>query len=140
MEPDNFLLRPENLLFAVAAAVSGLMLLWPLISRKTVTEIDTMAAIKLINYQNAQVLDVRDDSEYAAGHLPNSKHIPAEKMSERWHELEKYKESPIVIIYKSGVRSGKPSSVLHKNGFTQVHDLKGGIDAWRRANLPIVKR
>ncbi|GJL71704.1 MAG: rhodanese-like domain-containing protein [Nitrosomonas sp.] len=140
MEPDNFLLRPENLLFAIAAVVSGLMLLWPLISRKTVTEIDTTAAIKLINYQNAQVVDVRDDSEFAAGHLPDSKHIPAEKMSERWYELEKYKENPIVMIYKSGARTSKPSSILHKNGFTQVHDLKGGIDAWRRANLPIVKR
>lgn len=140
MEPDNFLLRPENLLFVIAAAVSALMLLWPMISRKSVTEVDTMAAIKLINYQNAQILDVRDESEYAAGHLPNSKNIPAEKMSERWHELEKFKEKPIVIIYKSGVRSGNPSSILQKNGFTQVHDLKGGIDAWRRANLPIVKR
>ncbi len=140
MEPDNFFLRPENLLFVTAAAVSGLMLLWPLISRKSVTEVDTMAAIKLINYQNAQVLDVRDEGEYSAGHLPNSKHIPAEKMSERWHELEKFKEKPIVVIYKSGVRSGNASSVLHKNGFTQIHDLKGGIDAWRRANLPIVKR
>jgi rhodanese-related sulfurtransferase len=140
MEPDNFLLRPENLLFVIAAAVSALMLLWPMISRKSVAEVDTMAAIKLINYQNAQILDVRDESEYAAGHLPNSKNIPAEKMSERWHELEKLKEKPILVIYKSGVRSGNPSSILHKNGFTQVHDLKGGIDAWRRANLPIVKR
>lgn len=140
MEPDNFLLRPENLLFVTAAIASGLMLLWPLISRKNVTEVDTMAAIKLINYEDAQVVDVRDDSEYAAGHLPNSKHIPAEKMSERWHELDKYKEKPIVVIYKSGVRSGNPSSVLNKNGFTKVRDLKGGIDAWRRANLPIVKR
>lgn len=140
MEPDNFLLRPENLLFVIAAAVSALMLLWPMISRKSVTEVDTVAAIKLINYQNAQILDVRDESEYVAGHLPNSKNIPAEKMSERWHELEKFKEKPIVLIYKSGVRSGNPGSILHKNGFTQVHDLKGGIDAWRRANLPIVKR
>ena len=140
MESDNFLLRPENLLFVIAAVVSGAMLLWPLISRKGVTEVDTMAAIQLINYKNALVVDVRDDGEYAAGHLPDSKHIPAEKMDERWHELEKHKEKPIVIIYKSGARSGKAGSILHKNGFLQVHDLKGGIDAWRRANLPIVKR
>lgn len=136
----NFLLRPENLLFVIAAATSAIMLLWPIISRKAIKEIDTMVAIQLINYKNALVLDVRDDSEYAEGHLPNSTHIPAEKMEDRWHELEKFKERPIVVIYKSGVRSGHASSVLYKNGFTQVYNLMGGIDTWRRANLPIVKR
>lgn len=144
MEPsilqENFLLRPENLLFVISAAISALMLMWPLISRKNVGEIDTMVAIQLINYKDALVLDVRDDSEYAEGHLPNSTHIPTEKMEDRWHEIEKYKEKPIVVIYKSGVRSGHAGNVLFKNGFKQVFNLMGGIDTWRRANLPIVKR
>ncbi|SFP78479.1 Rhodanese-related sulfurtransferase [Nitrosomonas cryotolerans] len=137
---DYFLLRPENLLFVVAALMSGGMLLWSTISGRSAKEIDTRTAIQLINYKDALVLDVRDDSEYADGHLPNSKHIPTEKIAERWHELEKFKDKPIVVIFRSGVRSGHASSVLFKNGFVQVHNLMGGIDAWRRANLPIVKR
>ncbi len=137
---DNFILRPENLLFVIAAVSSAAMLLWPLISRKAVREIDTLVAIQLINYQSALVLDVRDDSEYATGHLPNSTHIPAEKMEERWHEIEKFKDQPIVVIYESGVRSGRASSILNKNGFTKVYSIMGGIGSWRRANLPIVKR
>lgn len=137
---DNFLLRPENLLFVIAAIISAVMLFWPMISRKGVKEVDTMVAIQLINYKDALIVDVRDDSEYAEGHLPNSTHIPTEKIEDRWHELEKFKERPIVVIFQSGVRSGHAAKVLYKNGFMQVYTLNGGIDTWRRANLPIVKR
>lgn len=137
---DHFLLRLENLLFVVAAIISGLLLLWPLVSQRGVKEIDTLVAVQLINHQDALVLDVRDDSEYAAGHLPNSKHVPSEKIEERWIELQKFKEKPIVVIYRGGIRSNHASLVLKKNGFSQVFNLMGGIDAWKRASLPIVKR
>lgn len=137
---DHFLLRVENLLFVITAVISGSLLLWSLVSQRGVKEIDTRVAVKLINYQEALVLDVRDDSEYVAGHLPNSKHIPSEKIEERWTELQKFKEKPIIVIYRGGIRSNHPSLVLKKNGFAQVFNLMGGIDAWKRASLPIVKR
>jgi rhodanese-related sulfurtransferase len=137
---DHFLLKLENLLFVITAVISGLLLLWPLITQRGIKEIDTRAAIQLINHQDALVLDVRDDSEYAAGHLPNSKHIPSEKIKERWVELQKFKEKPIVVIYRGGIRSNQASLILKKSGFAQVFNLMGGIDTWKRANLPIVKR
>jgi rhodanese-related sulfurtransferase len=137
---SHFLLRIENLIFLITAIVSGLILLWTLVAQRGVKEIDTRVAVQLINYENAVIVDVRDDSEYANGHLPNSKHIPAEKMEERWSELEKYKDKPIVMIYRGGVRSSSASALLKKNGFLQIFNLMGGIDAWKRANLPIVKR
>ncbi len=137
---DHFLLRLENLLFVITAVISGLLLLWPLISQRGIKEIDTRIAIQLINHQDALVLDVRDDSEFAAGHLPNSKHIPSEKMEERWTEIQKFKDKPIVVIYRGGIRSNQASLILKKNGFTQVVNLMGGIDSWKRANLPLVKR
>lgn len=137
---DHFLLRLENLIFLVTAAISGLLLLWPMVTQRGIKEIDTRTAVQLINYQDALVLDVRDDSEFTAGHLPNAKHIPAEKIEERWAELQKFKEKPVVMIYRSGVRSHNASQVLKKNGFSQVVNLMGGIDSWKRAGLPIVKR
>ena len=137
---DHFLLRVENLLFVITATVSGILLLWSLVSQRGTKEVDTREAVQLINHQDALILDVRDDSEYAAGHLPNSKHVPSEKIEERWTELEKFKDKPIVVIYQGGVRSNRPSLVLKKNGFSQVFNLMGGIDAWKRASLPIVKR
>lgn len=135
-----FLLRIENIFFVIAAIVSATLLIWPAFTRRGVKEIDTSKAIELINYQDALIIDVRDDSEFEAGHLPNSKHLPAEKIEERWVEISKHKEKPIVVIYKSGIRSSHASNVLRQNGFTQVHNLMGGIDAWKRASLPIVTR
>ncbi|SEQ85680.1 Rhodanese-related sulfurtransferase [Nitrosomonas sp. Nm51] len=137
---DYFLLRSENIFFVIAAIVSAVLLIWPAITKRGTKEIDTRKAIELINYEDAVVLDVRDDSEFVTGHLPNSKHIPTEKIEDRWVELSKFKEKPIVVIYKSGIRSGHASNVLFKNGFKKVHNLMGGIDAWKRASLPVVKR
>lgn len=137
---DHFLLRLENLLFVITAIISGLLLLWPAVTRRGIKEIDAREAVQLINYQDALVLDVRDDSEFVAGHLPNSKHIPSEKIEERWAELQKFKEKPIVVIYRGGIRSNHASLVLKKNGFSQVVNLMGGIDSWKRAGLPMVKR
>lgn len=130
----------NNITLIVAALLSGGMLLWPLF-RRSGNEVDTLVAVQLINYKDALVLDVREGSEYESGHVPNSKHVPADKLEERLHELEKYKGKPIVLIHRSGVNStGKAGSVLRKQGFEHVHNLEGGIDAWRQANLPVVKK
>ena len=130
----------NNIMLVVAALMSGGMLLWPLL-RRSGSEIDTLVAVQLINYKDALVLDVREGSEYNAGHVPNSKHIPADKLEERLHELEKFKSKPVILIHRSGVNvTGKAGSILLKKEFAHVHNLQGGIDAWRQANLPIVKK
>jgi rhodanese-related sulfurtransferase len=130
----------NNIALIVAAAASGILLLWQIL-RKPRHEIGTMVAVQLINYKEAVVLDVRERSEFESGHIPNSKHIPADKLEERLHELEKFKNKPIVIIHRAGVSTtGKAGAILRSNGFAHVHDLGGGIDAWKQANLPIVKK
>ncbi|MCZ6898374.1 MAG: rhodanese-like domain-containing protein [Betaproteobacteria bacterium] len=130
----------NNIVLVMIVVVSGSFLLWELLSRGSGKEVGTLIAVQLINYKNALVLDVREESEYDAGHIANSKHIPADKIKDRMQELEKFKDKPIVVIYKSGVRSGAASSILHAHGFPHVHNLAGGIDTWTQANLPIVKK
>lgn len=137
MDIESTFLR-DNIFFIIAAIMSGGMLLWPMLSRSA-KEIDVQRAIRFINYDNAVILDVRDDHEYAEGHLPNSKHISVERIAEQWHELEKFKDKPIVVIFKPGLRAGHAGAVLRKNGFKEVYILSGGIDTWRRENLPMVK-
>jgi rhodanese-related sulfurtransferase len=96
-------------------------------------------ATLLINHENAIVLDVREDNEYAQGHILNSVHIPLNMLSEKIGRLEKYRNRPIIASCMSGNRSGRACSVLKKNGFEKVHNLKGGIIAWQNANLPLTK-
>ncbi|SFN28992.1 rhodanese-like domain-containing protein [Nitrosospira briensis] len=131
----------NNIMLIVAALASGGMLLWPLFRRSSGKEVDTLVAVQLINYKDAVVLDVREGSEYNAGHLPNSRHIPADKLEQRLQELEKFKDKPILLIHRSGVNtSGKAGALLRSHGFAHVYNLAGGIETWRQANLPIVKK
>ena len=66
----------NNIALIVAALASGGMLLWPMLTRRSGGEVDTLVAVQMINYKDGLALDVREGSEYEAGHVPNSKHIP----------------------------------------------------------------
>ena len=99
-----------------------------------------MEATQLINHHDALILDVREDQEYAGGHVPSSKHIPLRQLSGRIQELEKFRDKPIIAVCRSGARSGHGCSVLRKNGFEQVYNLNGGMSAWQQANMPVERK
>jgi len=132
----------NNILIIAVAVVSGAMLVWPLIRGRMsgVAEVDTLEAVQLINQKDALLLDVREDSEYESGHIPNSKHIPAGRVGDRLKELEKYKGKPVVVLCRSGNRSTSACAILRKQGFADVRSLKGGIEAWQQASLPVKKK
>lgn len=131
----------NNLLLVGLAVVSGAMLLWSFIGGKVsgVTQVNTLEATRLIN-QDALVLDVREDKEFVAGHIPKARHIPLGTLPERLKELEKFKTKPIVVNCRSGQRSARACGILKKNGFENVVNLAGGIMAWESAHLPMEKK
>lgn len=119
---------------------SGVMLLWPEISKLSGAggaQIGTFEATRLMNQGPALVLDVRDEKEFAAGHLPKARHIPAKELPTRLAEIGKYKEKPVIVTERSGPRAGAASKLLRNSGFTQVFQLKGGVAAWQQASLPV---
>ncbi len=131
----------NNMLPISIALLSGTMLLWSVFGNRIrgIKEVNCTAALQFINHKNALVLDVRDDGEYKLGHILNSMQIPLGKLNECASELEKYKEQPIVVVCRSGNRSGTACAALGKRGFTQVYNLAGGVTAWQKANLPLKK-
>lgn len=129
----------QNILLIAIAVVSGLGLVWQFFSRGGAAELNPAQATLLINREDAHVIDVREADEFASGHLPEARNIPAGKLAERVNEIEKYKDRPLILCCASGMRSGKASDELKKLGFTRLHSLAGGIDAWRQAGLPIKK-
>jgi rhodanese-related sulfurtransferase len=137
--PVQFVIN--NILPISIAFFSGLMLLWSLFGNRFrgIREVNSMAALQLINHKNAVVLDVREQSEYDAGHVLNSKLIPLGKLKERLGELEKFRDQPIVVVCRSGNRSGTACSLLGKQGFTQAYNLAGGVLAWQKDKLPLEK-
>ena len=123
------------------ALLSGTMILWSMFGNRFrgVKEVDTNGALQLINHKDAFVLDVREPSEYEGGHLLNAKLIPLGKLKERVGELEKYKDKPLVVVCRSGNRSGTACAILSKMGFDQAYNLMGGMMAWQKASLPVKK-
>ena len=131
----------NNILPVSIALISGTMLLWSVFGNRIrgIKEVDCTAALQLINHKNALLLDVREEGEYQLGHILNSTLIPLGQLNGRVNELEKYKERPIVVICRSGNRSGSACMTLGKHGFAQIYNLAGGITAWQKANLPVKK-
>ena len=138
MEPYiDFAGRHPYLTMALLAVVAMLVYsyLAPLFrSWKTVTPLE---ATRLINREDAVLLDVREDSEYRGGHIINSVHIPLSVLDKRLDELEKHKDRPIVVACRTGNRSAAACTRLSKAGFAQVYNLGGGVLAWENANLPL---
>jgi hydroxyacylglutathione hydrolase len=81
------------------------------------------------------VIDVRQASEYAAGHIPGSVHIAAGDLAERLAELPK--DRPIATVCASGYRSSVAASLLAEAGFQQVAWVADGLPAWKAAGLPV---
>ncbi|MDQ2913322.1 MAG: MBL fold metallo-hydrolase [Chloroflexota bacterium] len=84
--------------------------------------------------EGALLLDVRERSEWDAGHAPGAVHIPYEEVRERAHELPL--DRPVVAYCASGIRSSLASSILQVIG-RDVANVRGGFTAWRTADLPI---
>ncbi|MDP1644712.1 MAG: rhodanese-like domain-containing protein [Thiobacillus sp.] len=131
----------DNWMLVALAVGSGAMLVWSFIGGQLsgVEQADTLKATRLYN-DDALVLDVREDKEFAAGHIPKARHIPLGQLAGRLQELDKFKSKPILITCRSGQRSARACGMLKKAGFETVYNQAGGIIAWERANLPVTKK
>ena|SRR5512139_4207277 len=129
----------DNIALVALFLASGALLVWPDLSLFSggAPSVGTTEATRLMNQPGSLVLDVREDAEFAAGHLPRARHIPLAQLSGRLDEIAKFKEKPVIVTCRSGARSGSACRALRKAGFTQVFNLKGGIGAWSQANLPV---
>ena len=130
----------KNIFLIVIAAVSGGMLLWPLLRKGTGGPwVDTLQATQLMNREDALVVDLRAADEYAKGHILGAKNLPLADLPRRAGELEKYKSKPLIVHCGDGNRAGGGMALLRKQGFANVVNLTGGYAAWQQAGLPVEK-
>ena len=95
-------------------------------------------ATRMINHDNAIMIDMRDDKDYREGHIVNAIHAPASSGNDIG-KLEKYRDKPLIVYCQRGQRSTAYCSKLKKQGFGSVYNLKGGLLAWQKAELPLSK-
>lgn len=132
----------DNVLLIGLAIGSGIMLVFPMIKRSAggVPNLNAAESVTLINRSHALVLDVRDATEFATGHIADAVHIPLADLEARLGELKKYKSKAILVNCQRGARSAKACNILRKAEFTQINNLQGGLNAWVAAKLPVVTK
>ena len=130
----------KNIFLIVIAAVSGGMLLWPLLRKGTGGPwVSTLQATQLMNRDDALVVDLRPAAEYAGGHILGARNIPLAELERRAGELDKHKTKPVILHCGDGNRAGGGVGLLRKSGFANVFNLSGGYAAWLQAGLPVEK-
>lgn len=93
------------------------------------------------------IVDVREESEYAAGHIPSSILVPRGILEtaadlhypKRHPVLSAARDNRIVVYCATGGRSAMAAHTLNQMGFTDVYNLSGGISAWETDNYPLEK-
>ena len=86
------------------------------------------------------LLDCRETDEFNYAKLPNSKHIPMNKIPARLQELEDVRGKRIVVHCHHGGRSLRVTNWLRQQGFTLAQNMDGGIEAWSLEIDPSVPR
>ena len=126
-------------LLVSALVFSFFVLIFTELQRKArgMVNVDPQDAVRLIN-SDAVVIDLRSPEAFARGHIVNAKNMPYEDLQANMDKIAKYAKKVIVAVCDAGMTSTKVVDSLRKTGIENVYGLKGGINAWTQANLPLV--
>ncbi len=137
-EFGNFVSGNWELFLALAIIVFLLARTW--YGSSAIAMVLPVEAVQLINHKDALVVDVRTEKEYQEGHVMNALHIPLGMLDDRIQELQVYKNHAVLVMCRTGARSGQAAIKLKKQGFTNAHNIGGGMLNWERAKLPITTK
>lgn len=108
------------------------------VERATVHEVDAVQAAKVLDaWSSPFVLDVSPPDDYASGHIAGAVNIPRSQLWFRMYDVPA-DQSTVILVYDShGERAGEAAQQLRDEGYFRVYRLRGGLDAWRAAGLPV---
>nr|WP_295975622.1 rhodanese-like domain-containing protein [uncultured Bacillus sp.] len=95
---------------------------------KLYEDVSVKQAKELIDNDEVVVIDVRTQEEFNEGHIPNARLIPVDEIDNKMEDLDK--DTSYLIVCRSGNRSATASKLLAKNGFNNMKNMKGGMNAW----------
>ena len=95
---------------------------------------------RLVNKENAILIDLRKKEDYEIGHIMTALNYPHQGFDNQMHELNKFKERPIILVCDMGRNSANIGEKLKKAEFKETFRLKGGMTTWTQENLPTVQK
>ncbi|WP_313481851.1 rhodanese-like domain-containing protein [Atlantibacter hermannii] len=97
-------------------------------------------ATRLINKEDAVVVDIRQRDDFRKGHIASALNVlPNEIKANNTGELDKHKVQPIIVVDGNGMSAQESANALLKAGFERVFVLKDGVAGWSGENLPLVR-
>lgn len=94
----------------------------------------------MVNREDAKVVDVRSKEEFKKGHIVDAINVPmADIKNNQLSALEKFKSNPIILVCNTGMTSSQAATLLAKQGYENLLNLKGGMGEWQSANMPVKK-
>ena len=137
MEIIDFLFAEDQLFTTITLFVLIALLIGSIVTDKLkkYEDIDANAATSLMDDDNLIILDVREKKERKSGYIDHDTPIPLSQVKSQLDQLDKNKA--ILVYCRSGSRSAHIAGLLTRNEYENVYNLKGGIQAWKRAKLPI---
>lgn len=94
---------------------------------------------RLVNQQNAQLIDVRPKEAFAQGHIVNAINMPLSDFTDGKAKIDKLKKKPVIVYCQIGKSSQAACQHLTQAGVDNVFNLKGGINSWISDKLPLSK-
>ena len=94
---------------------------------------------RLINREDALVVDVSPLNDFEKGHIVGSKHVVLSQFDPESKLLAKIKDLPVAVVCRTGMQAGGAAKKLVKADFKHVYMLEGGVAAWKSADLPLTK-
>ena len=96
---------------------------------------------KIDNHENMILIDVRTQPEYTGelGHIKGTVLLPVQDITSWISNYENDKDKEIIMICRSGNRSGRATQYFLDNGFKDVYNMEGGMIAWNKAGYPLEK-
>jgi len=79
-------------------------------------------------YRKAQLIDVREPQEFDNGHILGARNIPVTQLKQRLVEIRK--DKPVYLYCQKSSRSSRAAQILHKKGYKDIYQLKGGFKKW----------
>ena len=106
------------------------------IKKQHIATVDPFKAVQLINI-GANVLDLRSADVFKKGHIVNSKNMTKEQVSSKKNSMS---NKTTIIVCDTGESSSKLVNEIRSSGIENVYGIRGGINSWSEANMPLVSK
>ena len=118
-----------EILFTILVILAVLIIIGTFRYIRTQKILKTLTEEEFIKgYRKAQLIDVREPTEFDNGHILGARNIPLSQLKQRLVEVRQ--DQPVYLYCQSGARSTRAAKILYKKGYRDLNQLKGGFKKW----------